>query len=544
MERGDDVPDAVTKGHNNQGSNGKSSSSLDAAPIQSAKNLLDHDDDEEKMLQEEGPSSSQGSCTDSDDSSFQNAVAVSSALVGESVVDSPRNQKQHHAKQKVIVDTADASFLSHPSLMENGRNDDDGNNRNVDDDNDDNGDPLQSVRAKRNTSSRPTLPQPPLTTDNTNALSVGLMAQGLAWARRQRERRRRLYLQNQAEQQVAKIQEAARVAEQQQQQQQQQTAAGRSLMDNPTFQNLLYSTFGGSSSCSNTTEITAANAASGFAATTTNTAAAAAAANVTDNNGDPEKESTSNDNGDDTMGASTTVSKSGDGISVELDSYATATTMTHYDEDDEFIPPVRVEDLGIVYPNEQTGETTCRQNPFILSLDEMHQIACKVLPRGIVYCRWKRLYSLARDGDSFDACLRLLADDARTLLVVRTSRNAVFGGYADSVWEPFLKGGASYFGSAKACLFKIEPASNGGDGKVKAFHWSGANRYVQLCDPSNRMLAFGGGGDEGEFGLCVEDDFQRGSTGHCATFDNEPLCDERQFKIVNMEVYGFMVGHF
>ena len=41
------------------------------------------------------------------------------------------------------------------------------------------------------------------------ALSAGVMAQGLAWVRSQRERRRREYLQNQAELQRRKLQEAA-----------------------------------------------------------------------------------------------------------------------------------------------------------------------------------------------------------------------------------------------------------------------------------------------------------------------------------------------
>jgi hypothetical protein len=46
------------------------------------------------------------------------------------------------------------------------------------------------------------------------------------------------------------------------------------------------------------------------------------------------------------------------------------------------------------------------------------------------------------------------------------------------------------------------------------------------------MIAFGGGGDEGDFGLCVEDDFRRGSTGRCETFGNEPLCSQDQFGVL------------
>jgi hypothetical protein len=172
----------------------------------------------------------------------------------------------------------------------------------------------------------------------------------------------------------------------------------------------------------------------------------------------------------------------------------------------------------------------------------MQQIAQNVLPAGIAYCKWKRLYSLARDGDSFESCLRLVQDDARTLLVVRTSRNAVLGGYADMPWKA-ESGGASYYGGPTACLFKTIH-KNEGKSIVKAFKWTGRNRYIQLCDHAHRMLAFGGGGQEGAFGLAVEKDFIVGSTGSCATFDNEPLCDQQTFEIVDMEIFGFLVGQF
>ena len=58
------------------------------------------------------------------------------------------------------------------------------------------------------------------------------------------------------------------------------------------------------------------------------------------------------------------------------------------------------------------------------------------------------------------------------------------------------------------------------------------------------MMAFGGGGEEGSFGLCVEQEFQGGSTGHCDTFDNAPLCEQENFKIVDVELWGFLVGQF
>lgn len=415
----------------------------------------------------------------SNNSAAQDVVAASTALMGENILDSPTQTGSAR-----LYRLRDRSAL---------------------------GTPQSSNDHSLSFSCMPSLDSdPPMTADNSDALSVGIMAQGLAWARRQRDQRQRLYLQHQAEQQLRKIRHA--------QAQEKAASQGRSLLDNSTFQNLMHN----------------------------------AAKKSEDEEAEDvaEKEAYSSDDDEAFF-----VSKSGDGYSVEL-----PVDLSIDEEDASWIPPVRVDD-----------ETDMDASPFILTPEERQQIAVSVLPRGIAYCRWKRLYSLARDGDSFDACLRSIAHERQTLMVVRTSRDAVFGGFADEPWEGNAHGSSSYFGSPGACLFRVDPvanstisigkmqdsnANNGDDEsakvassarpktKVKCYRWTGANRYIQLCDAKHKMLAFGGGGDGGSFGLCVGQDFLLGSTGSCATFDNDPLCDQENFEIVDMEIYGFLVGQF
>ena len=227
------------------------------------------------------------------------------------------------------------------------------------------------------------------------------------------------------------------------------------------------------------------------------------------------------------------------------------------DDDDEFpIPPVRVEKVaGDDDPN----------NAFILTSEQMHEIACHVLPKTVAFSRWRRLYGLGRDGDSFDGCLRMIGNTSKTLMVVRTSKGSIFGGYAESPWHSQAQhGDARFFGSAAACLWSFSSSSSssnrnpssgrvgGGSGNdkngktktIQVYKWTGKNRYIQLCDMSHKMIAFGGGGDDGAFGLCVQEDFQRGSTGPCDTFDNQPLCPEDNFDIVDVEFWEFMTGVF
>ncbi|CAB9521204.1 receptor coactivator 7 [Seminavis robusta] len=243
------------------------------------------------------------------------------------------------------------------------------------------------------------------------------------------------------------------------------------------------------------------------------------------------------------------------------------------DEDDiSWIPPVRCveEQVNIDVPpsprSSRSGEPLSsdptKPVPFLLNPAQMHDIARHVLPKGIAFCRWRRLYSLTRDGDSFFQCLRLCGSEPKTLMVIKTTRGAIFGGYADSLWEIQSHQNGNFHGSAQACLFSfaILPTANDAtatttingqqplktDTNLRVFHWTGANRYIQFTDKSEhrRMLAFGGGGQEGSFGLCVEQDFQLGSTGHCDTFDNLPLCDQENFNILDMEIWGFLTGQF
>lgn len=179
---------------------------------------------------------------------------------------------------------------------------------------------------------------------------------------------------------------------------------------------------------------------------------------------------------------------------------------------------------------------------FILTAEQLGTIAASGLPASLMFAKWRRLYCLQRDGDSFvGTFLRKVENHERTLLVIQTTQNEIMGAYSNSKWEN--QGGsvgAAFYGSALSCLFMLDKDS----GEIRVFKWTGRNRFIQVCDVYGKLLAFGGGGKEGEFGLCIEDDFRRGSTGPCETFDNPPLCKQDRFEIMNFEVWGFAVGLF
>eukprot|EP00571_Detonula_confervacea_P009234 CAMPEP_0172321836 /NCGR_PEP_ID=MMETSP1058-20130122/44426_1 /TAXON_ID=83371 /ORGANISM="Detonula confervacea, Strain CCMP 353" /LENGTH=699 /DNA_ID=CAMNT_0013037439 /DNA_START=83 /DNA_END=2182 /DNA_ORIENTATION=+ len=208
-------------------------------------------------------------------------------------------------------------------------------------------------------------------------------------------------------------------------------------------------------------------------------------------------------------------------------------------EEEEEDDPYFVSDVKIVPEPPQDDIST---SPCILRPSQMKSlIVSGGLPPSLNFCKWKRLYSLSRDGDSFDQFLRLVEGHARTVLVVKTTRGEMFGGYADTRWEArhFRRSANGFYGSAQAFLFRFPNYGQGRrEDKIVIYKWSGANRYIQLCDAAKRTVAFGGGGDEGGFGLCLSD-LTTGTTGHCSTFENEALCVEGYFDVQDLEVWGF-----
>ena len=191
------------------------------------------------------------------------------------------------------------------------------------------------------------------------------------------------------------------------------------------------------------------------------------------------------------------------------------------------------------------AEDTFESSPPILSQKQMEQIHLKGLPATVRLMTWKRCYSLNRDGDMFKTMFTSSSKYQHTLIVIRTTKGDVLGGYADTPWTGTMGSSAtlgrsmSFFGGGKAFLF----AANSEDGKsnddIDFYRWTGGNAFSQICDLERGALGMGGGGD---FGIYVQDDFTKGSSGACDTFGNPPLISDNDgnFDILDFEVYGFL----
>jgi len=168
------------------------------------------------------------------------------------------------------------------------------------------------------------------------------------------------------------------------------------------------------------------------------------------------------------------------------------------------------------------------------------------LPPTVKTMTWKRLFALGRDGDTFTTMLDRVHSFTNTIVVVETTWGHILGGYASAPWD--RQGGLmrSFYGTGQSFLFANHPddgAMNDDDDVLNVYKWTGNNNYCQVCDVDDGQLAMGGGG---AFGLIVEENFSKGSTGRCGTFGNPALIPNRTnnnnggtFEVLNFEVYGF-----
>eukprot|EP00587_Corethron_hystrix_P006766 CAMPEP_0113306880 /NCGR_PEP_ID=MMETSP0010_2-20120614/5956_1 /TAXON_ID=216773 ORGANISM="Corethron hystrix, Strain 308" /NCGR_SAMPLE_ID=MMETSP0010_2 /ASSEMBLY_ACC=CAM_ASM_000155 /LENGTH=289 /DNA_ID=CAMNT_0000161639 /DNA_START=650 /DNA_END=1519 /DNA_ORIENTATION=+ /assembly_acc=CAM_ASM_000155 len=190
------------------------------------------------------------------------------------------------------------------------------------------------------------------------------------------------------------------------------------------------------------------------------------------------------------------------------------------------------------------------------NIQEMFE--ARALPRHLLDKKWETVFSTERDGTSFYTFMKNVVSLSPTIVVGQTTNGEILGGFADCPWvkqrpkcndfEAYQNG---FYGSGRSFLFEVvdrkrlpqktvrdhqlsydssghfscqnssldNASMNAFDGPtVNTFPWTGANNFMQLCDPQLGRIAMGGG--DGEFGFCFDDSFEIGSSGACDTFGN------------------------
>jgi hypothetical protein len=167
------------------------------------------------------------------------------------------------------------------------------------------------------------------------------------------------------------------------------------------------------------------------------------------------------------------------------------------------------------------------QPPSVLSHDQLLLLR-KNLPPRFGLCDWALLYSTEQHGCSLRTCYSRLDGSCGTLLVCLDGEGHIFGSFVTEEWTDVHRDGKRYFGNGETFLFKMHPT-------FRRYNWTRRNDHFVLAAPD--CLAFGGGG---HFGLYFDGSFEYGSSQESATFENDCLASTPQFKVIKVEVWGFV----
>ncbi|KXG19622.1 nuclear receptor coactivator 7-like isoform X1 [Sorghum bicolor] len=166
--------------------------------------------------------------------------------------------------------------------------------------------------------------------------------------------------------------------------------------------------------------------------------------------------------------------------------------------------------------------------PSVLLTEMMRAVLYTSLPVLAQGRNWMLVYSTWRHGISLSTLYRRSRLCAGySLLIVGDRRGAVFGGLVEAPLQPIIK--KKYQGTNDCFVFTNV------DGRPVICHPTGANNYFTFC--STDYLAMGGGG---HFALYLDGDLVTGSSSTSETFNNPCLSHTQEFKIKDVELWGFV----
>lgn len=186
------------------------------------------------------------------------------------------------------------------------------------------------------------------------------------------------------------------------------------------------------------------------------------------------------------------------------------------------------------------------------------------------------VFNSNNDGTSLQTFFSRVDPYEESIIVIRTIKNEVFGSYCSASWSLRKTQAQSaakksyYFGNGETFLFTLQP-------KFSVYLWVGKTdsdtNHQQLEQPqveqensqvdelqksgkiqhrdsvtdsistqlfmsaTSQELIIGSG--NGSFGLWLDADLTRGKTDHCRTFNNLPLCEDKDFTCKDVEVLAF-----
>lgn len=136
-----------------------------------------------------------------------------------------------------------------------------------------------------------------------------------------------------------------------------------------------------------------------------------------------------------------------------------------------------------IYPVQVEPSFDCDDPPRrILDDENFQQIVDEAIPSSLKMYSWKRIYSIAEHGDLFFTFLQKVESFKSTLLVIKTTKGNILGGFASEYWrdQDGYNNRNKYFGFGSCFLFSDFPKNKDPTKKLSFFKWTGVSSICNL----------------------------------------------------------------
>lgn len=171
-----------------------------------------------------------------------------------------------------------------------------------------------------------------------------------------------------------------------------------------------------------------------------------------------------------------------------------------------------------------------------LTNDDVVRFLADALPSREYRRKWKLLYSSPKHGKSFNRFCFHITGQGSTIILIRDSGGAMFGGFADHMWRDKYP---KFYGEGSSFVFSLR-GSHGSENK-KAYRVTGLNDHYQWLNQGTMTLfnGVGMGGQEHFFAWSIDDNFD---TGKCrgepnTTFGSPILSSTPDWDVDLVEVW-------
>jgi hypothetical protein len=180
-------------------------------------------------------------------------------------------------------------------------------------------------------------------------------------------------------------------------------------------------------------------------------------------------------------------------------------------------------ELGIARPRPNVVVPLMRSKSALITPSLLDSITHNLPPR-YALLDWRLLYSSSEHGLSLSNFYRRVCDQGPSILVIKDSKRAIFGGFVSVSWQQ----GMHYFGTGETFVMSLAP-------RFAAYNWTKANSYFALA--RDDCIALGGGD---HFAIWLDAKLQRGQSLSSETFGNPTLSSSPDFDVYEIEVWGFV----